>query len=344
MPRSVAFPVTKLHFHVPLMRLLDLISLGRSDSIRIDGGRTLPGAERFQEAVRSCPIRYVLADELARCATQMAFSDGDRLTSCLDLIHVPARSLWIEWTDAARRAELPATARGVEETNETQRAGALIKASADGRTGEIRTFWSTRAELACVSPVIVRFDLEGVEHGIATDPIIGSGWATLTARGEAGLEEFLAHLRFHLDEEWAAYYRDRCQTREMRNAVLRHNLATCAFDPPMLFAFMLMLSARDALPQRAIAVTKLNRARWRAGKPPLLEHVEVSAPLYSPSSAGLPVAGASERRSPRLHHVSGHIVRRGSAVFWRVPHLRGNARQGQVRTRTVELSFSPRAG
>jgi hypothetical protein len=334
------------HVELPPMRLLDLIAQGRTELIRINDGRTLPGAERFKDAVRDCPIRYVLADELARCATQMAFSDGDRLTSCLDLIHVPARSLWIEWTDAPRRAELPAVdALGPQEANVAQRAGALLKASSDGRAGEIRTFWSTRAELAYVSPVIVRFDLDGIcEHGVSADPVVGSGWAKVTMPVESGPEEFLEHLRFHFDEEWAAYYRDRCETREMRNAVLRGNLATCAFDPPMLFAFLLMLSARSALPQRAIAVDKLNRARRRAGKPPLLEHVEVSAPLYSSSTAGMPGTWAPERRSPRLHHVCGHIVRRGAAVFWRVPHLRGSARLGQVRTRTVKFSFSTAAG
>jgi hypothetical protein len=37
--------------------------------------------------------------------------------------------------------------------------------------------------------------------------------------------------------------------------------------------------------------------------------------------------------------VRGHLVRRGSQLFWRVPHLRGSARQGSVRTRTVTWTF-----
>ena len=344
-PRSGSLK-QKMSLALSLMRLLDLIAQGRTELIRVDDGRSLPGAERFRDAVRNCPLRYVLVDELTRCATQMAFSEGDRLTSCLDLIHVPAQSLWIEWTDAAHRIDLPPIrAHALQGSNAAQRAGALLKASSNGRAGEIRTFWSTRAELAYVSPVVIRFDLDGVrEQEKSADPVVGCGWATLTAPLESGLEEFLEHLRFHFDEEWAAYYRDRCETREMRVAVLRHNLATCAFDPPMLFAFLLMLSARSALPQRAIAMDKLNRARRRAGKPALLEHVEVSAPLYSSSTASMPRTRGPQRRGPRLHHVSGHIVRRGAAVFWRVPHLRGSARLGQVRTRTVELSYVPRVG
>jgi hypothetical protein len=328
------------------MRLLDLIAQGRTEFIRTDDGRTLPGAERFQDAVRNCPLRYVLADELARCATQMAYSDGDRLSSCLDLIRVPAQSLWIEWADEPRRAELLAIeALQIGEAQAAQRAGALLKASANGRTGEMRTFWSTRADLAYVSPLIIRFDLDGVQgNEIMADPVIGSGWATARAPAESGLSEFLEHLRFHFEPEWAAYYRDRCTSPEMRNIVLRNNMSACAFDPPMLFAFLLMLSARSALPCRPVALDKLNRARMRSGKPPLLEHIEASAPLYSSSIASSAGTLGLERRGPRLHHVSGHIVRRGPAVFWRVPHLRGSARVGQVRTRTVELSFSRGSG
>jgi hypothetical protein len=323
------------------MRLLDLIAQGRTEPIRISESRILPGAEYFKDALRTCPIRYVLADELAQIATKLAFSEGDRLTSCLDLIHVPAQTLWIEWTDAARRAELEAiTSVCAQDTGTAHRAGALIKASSSGRTGEIRTFWSTNDELAYVSPVIVRFDLDDVsEPSAPADPVIGDGWASVTAKGEPALEQFLQHLQFCFDPAWAAYYRESCETRQMRDAILRFNLATCAFDPPMLFAFLLMLSARSALPQRPISLDKLNRARQRGGKVPLLEHVEVSAPLYSPATPSAPGIPSVERRAPRLHHVCGHIVRRGSAVFWRVPHLRGNARLGQVRTRTVELNF-----
>lgn len=171
------------------------------------------------------------------------------------------------------------------------------------------------------------------EQGPSPNPVVGSGWARVTESVEASLAEFLKHLRFFFDDEWAAYYRQHCATPEMQKAALRGNLATCAFDPPMLFAFLLMLSAGSALPQRAIAVDKLNRARHHAGKPPLLEHIEVSAPLYSSSFASTPGTRGLERRSPRLHHVRGHIVRRGPAVFWRVPHLRGSARLGQARPR-----------
>jgi len=37
--------------------------------------------------------------------------------------------------------------------------------------------------------------------------------------------------------------------------------------------------------------------------------------------------------------VRGHLVRRGSQIFWRMPHLRGSVRLGAVRSHTVTWSF-----
>jgi len=125
--------------------------------------------------------------------------------------------------------------------------------------------------------------------------------------------------------------------------VLRSCLGACASDEPMLMAFFLLLSARDLLPRQEICRERINRIRRQAGKPPLLEHVEVSAPIDKPPTRGLASAGDSWRSSPRLHHVRGHIVRRGAAVFWRSPHLRGSGRLGRVRSRTVVLTFGSRS-
>src|ERR1700681_1040589 len=63
-----------------LMRLLDLIAQRRAARVITEDGSELPSADRFSEAVRDCPTRYVLSDELTRCATQLAYAEGDRLS------------------------------------------------------------------------------------------------------------------------------------------------------------------------------------------------------------------------------------------------------------------------
>jgi hypothetical protein len=97
------------------MRPLDLIVQGRCPSVCADDRTELPTALRFTEVVRACPLRLVLADELVRCATQLAFAEGNRLSACLDLIRVPAQCLWVEWADVPRQKALmaiPSLGRG----------------------------------------------------------------------------------------------------------------------------------------------------------------------------------------------------------------------------------------
>ena len=131
----------------------------------------------------------------------------------------------------------------------------------------------------------------------------------------------------------------------MSHALWRHAAGTIAMDIPMLLAFLLLLATRSGLPQRVQTFERLNRRRLRSGRAPLLEHIEVYAPVlpeYRDCWRGEP---QGPRMSPRLHHVRGHLVRRGSQIFWRVPHLRGTARSGSVRTRTVTWTFdSVRSG
>ncbi len=323
------------------MRLLDLIAQGRSARVHADDGRELPGANRFSEVIRGCPLRYVLSDELARCATQLAYAEGDRLSSCLDLIHVPAHCLWVEWPDGPQREALQAIpALEVKNGTPSRHSGALITASSNCRAGQIRTFWSTPDEQAYLSPVITSFDFDRPPAALTTtSPAVWCGDTALQLDGEPAIEELLVHLRCRFDDEWAAYYHARCHSEELRARVLRSCLSGCAFDGPMLMAFFLLLGARDLLPREVITRERINHVRRRAGKPALLQHIEVSAPIDKPPTHGQAPTGISSRSSPRLHHVRGHIVRRGAAVFWRSPHLRGSARLGQVRSRTVVLTF-----
>jgi hypothetical protein len=92
--------------------------------------------------------------------------------------------------------------------------------------------------------------------------------------------------------------------------------------------------------KRGSDLARLNLARERRGLPPLLEHVEVTASLAGRSAAGQAAAGSApgSARGKRLHHVRGHLVRRGDRVFWRAPHLRGKPELGEVKTRTVRVT------
>ena len=324
------------------MRLLDLVAQSTSAAPTLPGGWAFPGAHHFADAVRTCPLRLVLADDLIQCTTQLAYAEGERLSGCLDLIHIPSQQLWLEWLEATRQStlrEIPAC--GITSCSNVRRTGGLIAADPAGRAGTMRTFWSTQNEQVYSAALLTDFDLDRVMRpALDIDAVFSGAAFGVVMPEEAALDELLSHVCFRLDPAWANYYRAADLTESQQLLVLRRVLGTTAFDMPMILALFLLFAAKDGLQRRAADLERLNHARRRSGKRALLEHIEVRAPIamgyQCPASLA---ANANRRRAPRLHHVRGHIARRGDKVFWRVPHLRGSARLGVVRSRTVQLSF-----
>ena len=325
------------------MRLLDLVAQSKSAAPLLPGGREFPSAHHFADAVRTCPLRLVLADDLTQCTTQLAYAEGERLSGCLDLIHVPSQQLWLEWLEATRqstlREELPVCAS--TSCASVRRTGVLITADPAGRAGTMRTFWSTQNEQVYSAALLTDFNLDRVVRPALDVGAVFTGAAFgVSMPSEEALDELLSHVCFRLDPAWADYYRAADLTKHQQLMVLHEVLGATAFDMPMILALFLLFAAKDGLQRRTADLQHLNRARRRSGKHALLEHIEVRAPIsvgyQCPASQS---SSANRRRGPRLHHVRGHIARRGDKVFWRLPHLRGNARLGVVRSRTVQLSF-----
>jgi hypothetical protein len=324
------------------LRLLDLVAQSTSAAPTLPGGWGFPGAHHFADAVRTCPLRLVLADDLIQCTNQLAYAEGERLSGCLDLIHVPSQQLWLEWLEATRQStlrEIPACAQ--TSCSSVRRTGVLIAADPVGRAGTMRTFWSTQNEQVYSAALLTNFDLNrGIRPALDIDAVFSGAAFGVVMPEEPALDELLSHVCFRLDPAWANYYRAADLQRSQQWLVLREVLGSMAFDMPMILALFLLFAAKEGLQRRTADLERLNCARRRGGKCALLEHVEVRAAIavgYQ-CSASL-TANANRRRGPRLHHVRGHIVRRGDKVFWRLPHLRGSARLGVVRSRTVQLSF-----
>ena len=322
------------------MRLLDLVAQSTSAAAMLPGGWGFPGAHQFADAVRTCPLRLVLADDLIQYTIQLAYAEGERLSGCLDLIHVPAQQLWLEWLEAARQStlsEMPACTS--TPCYSVRRTGVHIAADPAGRAGTMRTFWSTLNEQVYSAALLTDFDLDRVTRpALEIDSVFSGAAFGVVIPVEPALDELLSHVCFRLDPAWVNYYRAADLTEDQQSLVLRAVLGTVAFDMPMILALFLLFAAKDGLQRQAAELERLNRARRCSGKRALLEHIEVRAPISAHYQRPASLA-VNRRRGPRLHHVRGHIVRRGEKVFWRLPHLRGSARLGVVRSRTVQLSF-----
>jgi hypothetical protein len=300
---------------------------------------TLNNTADYSDQLASCPLRYVLSDDLTRLCADLAYSKGARTVACADLLRIPAETLWMEWCNgewqsALQRYGFPVIEGGHQSAG---RRGALLKSSRDGRRGVLRTFWNREATTdVLASSVEAFFDFDNQDGEEPATPVHDQRQTITVYDPERSGDDVLARcFRFRYERTWSDYYLRAGLTDSQRAAVWRHALGTIAMDVPMLLAFLLLLATRTGLPQRPQSLERLNRLRRKSGRAPLLDHIEVRSPLLPEYRDGGRTHHWTARRGPRLHHVRGHLVRRGGQLFWRVPHLRGSARSGVLRTRTV---------
>jgi hypothetical protein len=331
------------------MRLADRIAQCRTPLVvqnTTDGSVTqLNNAAAFAKDIEGCATRYVLSDELTRLCTALAYSKGARKLACTDLLHVPAERIWIEWTEAPWRNELARYGfKGASVAVSSGRRGIFIQSNREGRRGLMRTFWASgESDLEVRSSSMeAYFDFDTQE---GADPATFDRHRRPTfcvSDGALGKADVLRRcFRFWFERSWQEYYDGGRLTAVQSAALSHHALGSIAIDIPVVLAFFLLLATRPNLPRRPLMLERLNRARSKSGKARLLDQIEVFSPLlpeYRPSDDS---SSCVSRRASRLHHVRGHLVRRGSQIFWRVPHLRGRARSGVIHTRTVTWTIDP---
>jgi hypothetical protein len=305
-----------------------------------DGAIThLNNAACFAQEIAACPTRYVLSDDLTRLCTALAYSKGASTLSCADCLRIPAECVWVEWCELPWRMELNRYGfRNIEPTQVAAgRRGIFIRSDPTGRSGSMRSFWTLGEAdtdvLASSMEAYFDFDTPEGEAPVAPDSAHRPNIHVFD--DEAARADILHRcFRFRYEVTWAQYYANAKLSPKEAEAIARHALGAIAIKVPVVLAFLLLLASRPALPRRPLGLERLNRSRTKSGKLPLLEHVEVFSPLLAEYPAG-GTESANSRRPSRLHHVRGHLVRRGSQLFWRVPHLRGSARAGIIRSRTV---------
>ncbi len=336
----------------PPMRLLDRVAscqtplrlaLDRSPDVPFD----VTGPSAFASQVAACPLRFVLGDDLTRASAELAFADGAQLADYLDLLRIPAPLMWVEWNDEVHQKVIHETGSAADfyAAASGRRVGVLLRASSDGQRALARTFWVDAAVTdpsnVILSPLETHIDLRGeFAEPSDIDGILKGGFAGITDPHNPAMACLLDHVRFRFDDTWQSYYRAAATDPKAQRHVVHAALAAVARDVPLLLAFFLLLSAKEATRSFPISRFAINRKRQAHGRLALLDHIKVRASLDAVHESDSRAAEIDGRQSPRLHHVRGHLVRRDNRVFWRTPHLRGSALRGMVRSRTVCLSFA----
>jgi hypothetical protein len=303
------------------MRLVDSIATCTTAVVVDLAGELyrLPGAGSFASAVSECPLRYVLEPDILEAAVQIAERWPDLLDPRDHRLRIPAETMWLEW-------HCPPGLDG-----KPRQAGVLVEASIDGRSGMIRSFW-TGEHGPEAAQIGLCFDFDALEMPSAdrlrSYPVICA---------DAGSAQLEPHLFASVDQGWHRYFAATALGPDRIGEAVQQCASGIINDVLILFAFTRLLHSQVPMRRQEISRGRLNAARLRTGKAPLLDHVELSLAIgEQPSLAER--RGISERHRARLHLVRGHLVRRRNAIFWRTPHLRGGGRghgDEQIPIRTV---------
>ena len=263
----------------------------------------------------------VLQTDITQACGGMILTQPDLLASCLDLVRIPAMDLWLEWDNACLNpeAELHTGGRG-------QRAGMLVECDLQGRAGVLRSFWES-PEGVETSSASLHFDLDSM-NGVLADSAVDS------------LRYALSHTRMEMDEEWKSYYAKVTSGVPELSSALAEIRDLLWKDLLVLLSFSLMTGMRSELVMRPSELQQLNKARRKRRVPDLLEFLEVSASLCARTASAHTSGSGGGRTALRLHHVRGHFVRRGEALYWRRPHLRGDAVLGRAPARVTRVALS----
>ncbi len=121
------------------------------------------------------------------------------------------------------------------------RRGALIRSSAQGRRGRIKTFWSSgQTELdVFASSMEAYFDFD-TPDGEAPDPEDNEATPVITVFDDALRRADILRrcFRFRFERTWADYYAWAALSPLQMDAIARHALGTIAIDIPVLLSFL----------------------------------------------------------------------------------------------------------
>jgi hypothetical protein len=291
------------------MRLVDLVFAA---SLPVDvkrGSRhfRLPGAASFSGAVNECPLRYVMEESVLDATQTLLIQWADLLNPVDKNFRVPAESMWLEWTGPGSRIKF----------------GVLLEASRSGRSGVIQSFWQN-GDGADAAQISIHFDFDHIAvPGTNSFPL-----STLLPRSY-DIDDYLT---IRVDDLWYDYF---SHTSQSVIESVRQCVSSVVFDSYRLFAFSRIMSSRINMKRNPVDRSKLNIARSKSRKRPLLDHVELSMDInQSPAAIS---RGSSARATTRLHVVRGHLVRRNNNIFWRSTHLRGDGSALHPIKRTVKV-------
>lgn len=291
------------------MRLVDQIVCAPTEVMARDSKGSkhrLPGVGAKATLIEQCFLRYIVDRAASQECLDLMRSDVGLLTAENVLLRMPAEQLWIEWVVEA------ATPTAAE-----HRVGALVESDTSGRRGTVTTFWRDRFGRADVCVAEIEFDLDHELSLTPNSPTV----RRLRHSSLPHLDRLFRHTLLRVGLAWSRFMKANNSAGYQKNLSELAELTWFAF--PFVLAFATLVNEERTFEQRGSDLSRLNLARLKRGRRPLLDHIDISMELGAVQGQGIGLSGGG-RRKARHHLVRGHMVMRGGKAFWRSTHLRGD--------------------
>ena len=273
--------------------------------------------ERIAKAIQRAE-RFAVTREVINSAQIIVQQPLEAQLRALQVCRLPFQTCWFEWP-----------------SGNGHREGALITVESDNPLSGscFGASWLADERAALVLPVTGRFDWREKPAPIPDTlaQLNESEWSSAAAldpwlRGEdrEAHNEFVSRHGMSFEANLPAYMRQKGPD----GTDSRFELLKCMFN---VRAVILLLNSRNiSHTEPQVASEKLQRARRKSGKAPLLDHTRIDIRL-SRAMAARAGAAADPGSPTRLHLVRGHFKFRRTGVFWWSAYARGHIGQGVVR-------------
>ncbi|HEY2210292.1 MAG TPA: hypothetical protein VGH62_01490 [Bradyrhizobium sp.] len=108
-------------------------------------------------------------------------------------------------------------------------------------------------------------------------------------------------------------------------------------EGPFIECFLAMLNSRNCIAREPVDYGKLNKARAKRGKGPLMSFTKTKLVLTRAQPRVADASGIT-REAARQHLVRGHFKIRRTGVYWWSPFLRGDGKLGTVKRAEYEVA------
>lgn len=293
--------------------------------------------------------KFVLSAECAAVADALS-SDYTGLVKAFPHCRLPFPTTWIEFA-ANERPEFSSTPIAYEALQKKpKRIGYLLTATRpDLSAWKTHLFWSVDGGCSCPASLAINFDM--IEQlGEAADVRLAQAQVEVRKKAKNQInhpgwdkasddikKSMIAHTEPCMPD-YGPPVADGLTISELEtyaSIMSRLSCADWAGEPAYLLAVIGLLNARNATETETVDHHKLNRARVKRGKLPLLEHKVLKIARRQQRRYVTDVHGSHTHA--RGHFVMGHWKVRKTGIFFWHPHKRGDFARGKIE-KTYEVT------